>query len=253
MQGMSFPKQVTYWLSVVALGLLVGFGIRETRAWMNPIATPPGGVVSAPITASILDQVKTGGLGLVGNLVVGKSVKIGQTGVLCSPDIQGTIQYDVSKKCLLLCDGDSWKCTGSVAAATLPGPGDNALDILKNVCGPGSFNVKTVWSGASDNVTIQCPPNFDPSSSFQVIVDRMTPCEMTRFPYSFSTSNSDILTEALRSYSVGYGCPEGIVKYPEFRCVGDKSGVPGYCEYREGTGTGDIYYSRNGTWSKTLE
>ncbi len=272
MQTASLSKQSTYWLSVVALGLLVGFGIREVRAWTNPTISPPGGNVVAPITADKNYQIKDGGVLLNygwdtnGDSIidtangVGLSVRYGNVGIgTTTPnaklDVSGKI---VSDSTVDTDPGNTvvtkdWVLSKIGASTPPPEFGRNAIDILKDVCGNGSFNVKTVWGGTSDNVTIRCPSSFTPSGSFQVIVDRMTPCEMTRFPYSFSTSNSSVLTETLQSYPVGYGCPSGIVKYPEFRCVGDKSGILGYCEYQEGTGTGDIYYSRNGTWSKTLE
>lgn len=67
----SLATQGTYWLKVISLGIILGIGIQFAQAWTNPGATPPGGNVAGPITTGAGNQVKSAGLGLTGNLVVG--------------------------------------------------------------------------------------------------------------------------------------------------------------------------------------
>ena len=65
--------QLGYWLKVVTLGVVLGFGIQFAQAWTNPSAPAPTGNVAGPVNTGIVDQVKNAGLGLVGNLVVGSA------------------------------------------------------------------------------------------------------------------------------------------------------------------------------------
>jgi hypothetical protein len=55
-------KNATYWLSVVAIGLVVGVSLQFVRAWVEPSITPPGGNVGAPISTSAIGQSKAGNL-----------------------------------------------------------------------------------------------------------------------------------------------------------------------------------------------
>ena len=68
-----YTAQIGYWLKVVALGVVLGFGIQFAQAWTNPSAPAPTGNLAGPINTGIIDQVKNAGLGLVGNLVVGSA------------------------------------------------------------------------------------------------------------------------------------------------------------------------------------
>lgn len=55
-------KQISYWLGVVAVGLIAGLGIQFARAWTEPSVAPPGGNLNAPINTSNDGQYKEGNL-----------------------------------------------------------------------------------------------------------------------------------------------------------------------------------------------
>ncbi|MBP9751431.1 MAG: hypothetical protein KBD19_01045 [Candidatus Moranbacteria bacterium] len=60
----SFAMKVSYWLKVVSLGLILGFGLQFAQAWTAPTQAPPGGNVSGPITVGDVGQSKAGNLAL---------------------------------------------------------------------------------------------------------------------------------------------------------------------------------------------
>ena len=66
------PQIVTYWLSVIIVGLTVGLGIQFTQAWTAPSAAAPGGNVLGPVTTGGNAQWKTGTLG-IGTTTTAKS------------------------------------------------------------------------------------------------------------------------------------------------------------------------------------
>ncbi|MFA5925971.1 MAG: hypothetical protein WC831_03465 [Parcubacteria group bacterium] len=51
-------KNLIHWLSVIVIGIALGFAIQFVKAWTEPSATPPNGNLGAPINTSINDQVK---------------------------------------------------------------------------------------------------------------------------------------------------------------------------------------------------
>ena len=55
-------KQITYWLGVAAVGLVVGLSVQFVLAWTEPTVAPPGGNVGAPINTSGFGQTKVGAL-----------------------------------------------------------------------------------------------------------------------------------------------------------------------------------------------
>jgi len=70
-------KTATYWLGVVALGLVLGISIQFVTAWTEPTATAPGGNLGAPINTSVNLQTKLGNfiaqnLGAINLTLVGK-------------------------------------------------------------------------------------------------------------------------------------------------------------------------------------
>src|SRR3990167_10081099 len=71
--SLAFFRNITYWLRVVSLGLIVGLSIQFVQAWNAAPGTPQGGNVAGPLTTGNVDQVKNAGLGLTGNLVVGSA------------------------------------------------------------------------------------------------------------------------------------------------------------------------------------
>lgn len=72
----------TSWLSVVAVGLLVGFSIQFARAWVDPTTPPPGGNVAGPVTTGSATQSKDGSLNIYGNLAVAPNPTTGLGGNL---------------------------------------------------------------------------------------------------------------------------------------------------------------------------
>jgi len=54
--------KITFWLSVLFLGTVVGTAVQFTRAWVepDPSATPPGGNIAAPINTGPVKQTKVG-------------------------------------------------------------------------------------------------------------------------------------------------------------------------------------------------
>jgi hypothetical protein len=64
-------KKFIHWLSVIVIGIALGFAIQFVRAWTEPSALPPGGNVGAPLNTSVNSQTKEGGLNILGFLGVG--------------------------------------------------------------------------------------------------------------------------------------------------------------------------------------
>lgn len=61
-------KKITYWSSVIVVGLVFGFSLQLVKAWTEPSSTPPTVNVGAPINTGISGQVKSGALGVSGVL-----------------------------------------------------------------------------------------------------------------------------------------------------------------------------------------
>jgi len=75
-------KQISYWLGVIAIGLILGVSLQFVRAWTEPTAAPPGGNVGAPLNTGNLSQLKIGGLILnVGGAPNGLLVHKGNVGI----------------------------------------------------------------------------------------------------------------------------------------------------------------------------
>lgn len=64
-------KNITQALKVIALAVVLSFGLSYVYAWTAPTATPPGGNVSAPINTSGTAQTKTGALTVGGLRIPG--------------------------------------------------------------------------------------------------------------------------------------------------------------------------------------
>jgi hypothetical protein len=60
----SLAQRATYWLGVVAIGLVSGLGLQFAQAWTNPTEAPPGGNVAGPLTTGSAYQKRGGGLGI---------------------------------------------------------------------------------------------------------------------------------------------------------------------------------------------
>jgi hypothetical protein len=57
---MKQKKQITYWLSVMIVGIALGLTLQFVRAWTEPTVDPPGGNLGAPINTGPNKQVKQG-------------------------------------------------------------------------------------------------------------------------------------------------------------------------------------------------
>jgi len=60
-------ERVSYWLGVIAIGLIVGSSLQFVKAWVGPAAAPPGGNVGAPITTGLPLQQKEGNMYILNN------------------------------------------------------------------------------------------------------------------------------------------------------------------------------------------
>ena len=124
-------KQISYWLGVIAIGLILGVSLQFVRAWTEPIAAPPGGNVGAPLNTGNLSQLKIGGLILnVGGAPNGLLVHKGKVGIgtvmpkakldvngavklgsqdICDSNAEGAIRYNSGSKATEVCDGSGWR------------------------------------------------------------------------------------------------------------------------------------------------
>jgi hypothetical protein len=77
-----FLGYFSYWLKVVALGLVLGISLQFVRAWTEPTVAPPGGNLGAPLNTGNLGQYKQGGLMLnTGGAPNGLIVQNGNVGI----------------------------------------------------------------------------------------------------------------------------------------------------------------------------
>lgn len=115
-----FAKQITYWLGVAAIGLIVGVGIQFVRAWVEPTVAPPGGNIGAPITVGDSSQRKTGSLSIAGVFKTedetilasdGGNVGVGVSDPVVKLDVNGGINSTGLVEAVML------KLKGSVAPA----------------------------------------------------------------------------------------------------------------------------------------
>jgi len=60
-------ERVSYWLGVIAIGLIVGSSLQFVKAWVEPTAAPPGNNVGAPITTGLPLQQKEGSMYILNN------------------------------------------------------------------------------------------------------------------------------------------------------------------------------------------
>lgn len=70
-------------LKVVTLAVVLSFGLSFVYAWTAPTQSPPAGNVSAPINTSATEQIKAGGLGVLGHMGIG-----------ANPDVNSQLNVD---------------------------------------------------------------------------------------------------------------------------------------------------------------
>lgn len=73
-------NQIFSSLKVIALAVVLSFGLSYVYAWTAPTATPPTGNVSAPLNTSGIAQTKTGGL-TVGELTTTLATKLSNSDI----------------------------------------------------------------------------------------------------------------------------------------------------------------------------
>jgi hypothetical protein len=117
-------KQLTHWLSVIVIGIAMGFAIQFAVAWTEPTAAPPGGNLGAPINTGATAQTKSGGMNIMGSIGIGTvtpqarldvngSVKLGLDTV-CNINKKGAMAYNSDK--LQYCNGAEWQNISSSAS-----------------------------------------------------------------------------------------------------------------------------------------
>ena len=57
-------KQVSWWVGVISIGVILGASLQFVRAWVEPISAPPGDNIGAPINTSGMGQIKNGAFGI---------------------------------------------------------------------------------------------------------------------------------------------------------------------------------------------
>lgn len=143
-------QKITYWLGVVAIGLVVGLSLQFVRAWTEPSVAPPGGNVGAPINTSNLGQTKIGGLILnTGGAVNGLIVQNGNVGIsTTSPttklDINGGLRVRTLTTCSNATTGKLYAdASGNVLCGTDQSSAGGGLT------GSGTTNYVSKWTGAT--------------------------------------------------------------------------------------------------------
>ena len=143
-------SQSAYWLKVVALGVVLGFGIQFAQAWTNPTAPAPTGNVAGPVNMSALTQVKNGSLGLVGNLVANMIQVNGVATESSACSSNGLMARSASGE-LLSCRSGAWYKVSQAArlADTIRGGASCAVSGLRDYGGLANFGRATTIASGS--------------------------------------------------------------------------------------------------------
>ncbi len=141
-------QQLTYWLGVVAVGLVVGLSLQFVQAWTEPTVAPPAGNVGAPLNTGSIGQGKSGGLILnTGGAATGLIVQNGSVGIgALTPSVGGEqdLKFDVEGAvgAQWYCDQDGNNC---VAGNNFGGGGPAGYNFITF---PNSDRVKIIKDGA---------------------------------------------------------------------------------------------------------
>lgn len=133
-------KQITYWLGVVAVGLVAGLGIQFVQAgWTEPSGAPGTVNIAAPVNVSNITQTKAGVLNVL---------ELGASNVTIAKKANGT--------------GGSLSVEGNVGIGTTSSPSQK-LDVAGTVKATGlqittgAGTGKVLTSDASGTATWQTP------------------------------------------------------------------------------------------------
>ena len=110
-------KTISYWLSIIVIGVVVGISLQFVSAWTEPSLSPPQGNVAAPINVGPNSQYKEGALGIGGPLVGYADIVARKIG-----SFYGNIIADVSIQAPQICIGtdcrSAWPAAGGTPVAS---------------------------------------------------------------------------------------------------------------------------------------
>ena len=128
-------KNISYWTSVITIGIVLGLSLQFVKAWTEPTMTAPSGNVGAPINTSITSQIKDGPLQVngfrnySGSTILDGNVGIGTTTVPasaklevngasrltpgvqpynCTSSVAGSMYFNSGSNNFMMCNGTSW-------------------------------------------------------------------------------------------------------------------------------------------------
>jgi hypothetical protein len=143
-------KQLTYWLSVIVIGIALGLGLQFVRAWTEPATAPPGGNVGAPINTSATAQTKAGGFNILGFLGVGINSPTKQ--IDAAGEIKSRTGFCINDSCI-----SSWPSGGGTAPASSPVL-TGGCSYHTNICYLEGYGCSS-WGGAYCSSTCECKCN----------------------------------------------------------------------------------------------
>lgn len=161
-------KSISYWMSVIIVGIVLGVSLQFAKAWTEPTSAPPNGNIEAPINTSLIAQIKSGTLsigqalgitGIIhgfsdayfdGNVGIGTTTMPSGTAL----NVAGSIQQSDVKSSNLAADSN-----GKIVAATTGG-GGGALNAIKTYTSgtnatytptaDTSYIVVEIWGGGGN-------------------------------------------------------------------------------------------------------
>ena len=81
MKTKTILKNISYWSSIIIIGVIFGFTLQFVKAWTEPTISAPNGNVGAPINTSTNSQIKQGALQVNGFRNIGTTILDGNVGI----------------------------------------------------------------------------------------------------------------------------------------------------------------------------
>lgn len=181
-------KNIIQALKVIALALILSFGISYVYAWTAPTVTPPEGNISAPINTSATAQYKEGALGIGGlirgyaNAIFDGNVGIGTTNPAGMLQI-GTLFSGVN---------------GSINGAS------NPTRLIVNGTNGSEAAITLGYYSAGYGLNVWVPAN--PSAPWPTYIDNINANSGFRFRNNTSATPVELMTIDAAG-SVGIGVP----------------------------------------------